>query len=138
MQVKLLSLLYMLTATLAVPRLTSASAGNCQRNCGPICCEGDACWCCVRILPGNPSDPNNYIYFCSPGDATPPNGNPFCSQVLNCGQEHGSEVSKEEVSRRVIAEITMAMKSQQRDDSRQLGELCLSILNSINPTSKVL
>ena len=128
------SLLFILVAAMAVPRLISASS-NCG-NCGYTCCEGNACWCCHQILPGNPGDPSNNIYFCTTSDVTSSGTNTYCFEVPNC-QERGSKVSKEEVSRRVIAEITMAMKSQQRDDSRQLGELCLSIFNSITPTSKV-
>ena len=126
--------LYMLTAALAVPRLTSAS-DDC-RNCGYTCCKGDNCWCCQQILPGNPGDPSNYIFFCVPGDSTSPKSNTYCFRISDCKQRY-SKVSREEVSRRVLAEITMAMKNQQRDYSRQLGELCLSILNSITPTSKV-
>ena len=131
-------LFFVLTAALAFPSLTSASTDNC-RNCYNICCKGDNCWCCQQWLPGNPSDPSNYLHFCSPGDATAPNNNPYCFQTASCGQEHTSEVSSKDVSQQVITEITMAMKSPQRDDTgtRQLGELCLSILNSINPASKV-
>ena len=109
MRSRLLSLLYVLIAALAFPRLTSAS-GSCRNYYNQIRCEGNNCWCCQQIL-GNPLDPSNYVHFCSHIDATVPNINLYCFQIPNCGQGYISKVSSEDVSQQVITEITMAMKS---------------------------